>query len=219
MPTTKTITKREVAQSFDMRKKLLIIALVASSASDVERQPNRNRRQMVWSERVASLTAKQFRQRYRIDLEGFNQVLEKIRPAFPPMRANVPSQVPPELRLSMALRWMAGGSYLDIADLHGVAESTFFELLWETVEAIDKAYELPLLAQLERVEDGALEPLIEGFDRKSAGMIRGCFGAIDGLAVKIEKPDRADASSFYCRKGFYSVRAHALLTSPPWPAG
>ena len=201
------LIKKQVAGN-ELRKKLLVAAIAAASANYtvVGKQPNKARRQMVWQERVASLSAKEFERRYRMDLEGFNQVLEKIRPAFGPMCENVPTQVPPELKLSMALRWMAGGSYLDIADLHGVDESTFYKHLWPTIEAIDAAYELPLLAMLDNVEAGSLGPLIDAFDEKSAGMIRGCFGALDGIAVKIEKPDTADAASYYCRKGFYSVR-------------
>lgn len=210
----KTI-KKHIVES-DRKKRLLITAMATTSQHVIveDRQPNRSRHQMVWAERVASLTHKEFRQRYRMDLGGFNEVLEKIRPAFPPMRSNVPSQVPPELKLSMALRWMAGGSYLDIADLHGVAVQTFYACLWETIEAIDAAYELPLMRYLDQVEQGALEHLIEGFDRKSSGLIRGCFGAIDGLAVKIEKPDTADAGSYYCRKGFYSVRFYPSRDQP-----
>ena len=215
MPTK--LIKKQIAGN-ELRKKLLVAAIAAASANYtvVDKQPNRNRRQMKWNERVASLTAKEFEQRYRLDLEGFNQVLERIRPFLGPSHAHAPSQVPPELKLSMALRWMAGGSYLDIADLHGVEVSTFYKHLWTTIEAIDAAYELPLIAMLDNVEEGALGPLIDGFDEKSAGMIRGCFGAVDGLAVKIEKPQTADASAYYCRKGFYSVRhiPHRLPAKP-----
>ena len=199
---------KKQASGYEMRHKLLLMALAASSAdcTPINKQPNKARRQMVWEERVASLTPKEFERRYRMDLEGFNSVLEKIKPAFGPMRPNVPSQVAPELKLSMALRWVAGGSYLDIADLHGVEVSTFYQHLWTTLEAIDVAYELPLLSMLENVDEGALSPLIDGFDQKSGGIIRGCFGAVDGLAVKIAKPDSPDAASYYCRKGFHSVR-------------
>jgi hypothetical protein len=204
------LIKKQVAGN-ELRKKLLIGIIAAASANHaIDKRPNRARHQMVWEERVASLSDSEFEQRYRLDLEGFNQVLEKIRPALGRVHENVPTQVAPELKLSMALRWMAGGSYLDIADLHGVEVSTFYKHLWTTIEAIDAAYELPLLAMLDNIEQGSLAPLIDGFDEKSAGVIRGCFGAVDGLAVKIEKPDTVDASSYYCRKGFYSVRTTSL---------
>jgi hypothetical protein len=112
---SKTI-KKHIAHN-ELRKQLLMASII-SSDSTADREKNRERQRMDWGERVDSLSESQFRQRYRMDQVGFDDVLEKIRPAFPPMCANVPSQVPPELKLSMALRWMAGGSYLDIADLH-----------------------------------------------------------------------------------------------------
>jgi len=166
---------------------------------------------MVWAERVASLTPFEFRRRYHITLEGFNEILRDIENAMPRVPANMPKAVPNELKLSMALRWMAGGSYLDIADMHGVSDKTFYQHVWQVIEAVHKSYDLKLLELLkpENVRNGSLEKLAEGFDRKSPnGVMSGCIGALDGLAVKLEKralKDEGDKGKFYCRKGFYSL--------------
>ena len=87
---------------------------------------------MVWTERVASLTKAQFIARYRLDLDGFNYLLERINHDHKLVRAraNVKDQIAPELLLSMFLRWCAGGSYLDIVDLHGVAECHLCRRRW-----------------------------------------------------------------------------------------
>ena len=37
----------------------------------------------------------------------------------------------------MALRYLAGGSALDIMYLHGVGRSTFYACLWPTLRALD----------------------------------------------------------------------------------
>jgi hypothetical protein len=202
-PATQLIAKKKKTK---LQNNLLIAAIVASNCSSYTiegRLANRKRKQMVWAERVDSLTSAEFTRRYRIDLEGFNDILEKIRPA---LESGSCKSVPPELKLSMALRWVAGGSYLDVADLHGVNPSTFYgKCLWPTIHAIDEAYELPLLHYLEETKQTgsfeAFENLAEEFDKKSNGMVVGCIGALDGLAVKIEKPDVTDPSSYYCRKG------------------
>ena len=43
-----------------------------------------------------------------------------------------------ELRLSIALRYLAGGSYLDICFLHGVGISSFHAIVNNAVELLDK---------------------------------------------------------------------------------
>ena len=185
------------------RRKALVLgaACLTSSHYIVEGWvANRTRVRMVWAVRRDSLTELEFRQRYRLDKGGFAEVLQAIKPHLTPPRAQCPSQVEPELKLSMFLRWVAGGADLDIADMHGVARSTFYHHLWEVAEAIEEAYELPLLDAVDKM-DSRLEQFEEGFANMSHGVLRGCIGAIDGLAVKIEKPRTVDASAYYCRKG------------------
>jgi hypothetical protein len=47
--------------------------------------------------------------------------------------------VSPELKLSMTLRWLAGGSYLDIYQMHGVSYTQFNKSLWMTIDAMNDA--------------------------------------------------------------------------------
>ena len=44
-----------------------------------------------------------------------------------------------DLRLSIAMRYLAGGSYLDLMYLHGVGKSSVFHLLWDTLQRVDAA--------------------------------------------------------------------------------
>ena len=43
-----------------------------------------------------------------------------------------------ETRLAIALRMMAGASYIDVAVLFGVAKETVFHILWQVVDAINR---------------------------------------------------------------------------------
>ena len=48
---------------------------------------------------------------------------------------------------------------------------------------------------------------------KSKGVMRGCVGALDGIAIRINCPSRRDdikAASYFNRKGFYSVNCQAI---------
>lgn len=42
-----------------------------------------------------------------------------------------------EIRLAVALRVLAGGSYLDIGLLFGVAFQSVYQILWEVIDAIN----------------------------------------------------------------------------------
>ena len=59
------------------------------------------------------------------------------------LRSSYGGVVSPELRLSMTLRWLAGGSYVDIAIIHGVAISTFYKVAISSMSA-SYARDLPM---------------------------------------------------------------------------
>eukprot|EP01046_Picozoa_sp_COSAG06_P043882 COSAG06_NODE_5821_length_3257_cov_8.634386_1_plen_179_part_10 len=179
MVTASTLALRNTITRRRTRRRMAVVAAVASSRKHrVLRALPFQRTRMVWWDRVASLTAHEFVCRYRVDLEGFNSMLVKIRPFMPAMYRNVTNQVSNELKLSMCLRWLAGGSYLDLADMHGVSTATFFRHVKQVYTAINQAYELPLVGVLERWDVDAVEQLASGFDAKTHGVVPGCIGAI-----------------------------------------
>jgi len=100
---------------------------------------------MVWEDRVDSLTPAEFTRTYRVSLNAFRYVLERIRAAIKaPRKARYDTNgpVPAELLLSMTLRYLAGGSYLDIYQMHGVGRSTMFHAIPHVCHAICKAFPL-----------------------------------------------------------------------------
>ena len=199
---------------------------------------------MDWDTRLKSLTDKKFQRRYRIDKEGFDILLADIKQYLPRVRRG---GVCNELKLAMTLRWLAGGSYLDIAgaqaplpvrsqsvytrcvsqgihaDLHGVSEDTMYRHVWKIIRAIDRKFKLPLINQLNNVhlpssgtDRSDVETVAQGFDEKTHGVMSGCIGAVDGIAIKLDARTLADVDSkaaHWCRKGFYSLNYQVVADS------
>ena len=68
------------------------------------------------------------------------------------------SPVSAELRLSMAVRFFAGGQVKDICHMHGVHNSTFYKVVWQVVDFINfyfpLAYPINDPAVIERTARG-----------------------------------------------------------------
>jgi hypothetical protein len=117
--------------------------------------------------------------------------------------------VPPEIQLSIALRYLAGGSYIDICRVYLVSYGPFYQVTDLAIEAIFA--EMNRLVSLDLRDEDLLRRLSEGFRRKTNGIVRGCIGAIAGIRIQIRRPaEKICASKFYCRrKGFYSLDVQA----------
>jgi len=131
---------------------------------------------MVWEDRVASLTADEFKRTYRMSVATFNFVLERIRKritskAPKKARRDTHGPVPAELLLSMALRFLAGGSYLDIYQMHGVGKSTLYHAIPMVCHAI--ATEFPLSFPIDD-EDA----LVSSTVLVDTGLVATCFGVV-----------------------------------------
>ncbi len=133
-----------------------------------------------------------FKRMFRVDRATFDEVLERIEPHIKhrnQVKAINSSGAPIVLktRLAVTLRWLAGGSYLDLCFAWGVGTSTFYHrdgVLWPTLEAIDAAFEIGL-----PVDDPLkLEESARGFDQHSCGILKGCIIAIDGFGVSTQQP-------------------------------
>lgn len=72
--------------------------------------------------------------------------------------------------------------------------------------------------QFDLDDDAMLAEIEQGFAEKSAsgGFVRNCVGAIDGIAIRIQCPSKADCSNpaaHLNRKGFYSINCQAICDS------
>jgi hypothetical protein len=161
------------------------------------------RNTFVTDEFASALSDRFFRRLYRMARLVFNRLLTALE-SFD-YRNTRPSLV---AKLSMTLRYLAGGSYLDICVSHGVAVSSFIADCDELMRIIDKAFRIHFdPSDAERNEKNS-----SAFRRGSSPLF-GCVGADDGLSIQINEPRGSEIPnpSSYCnRKGFFAIVITAL---------
>ena len=91
-----------------------------------------------------------------------------------------------QIHLAAALRFFAGGSYLDIAISHGIGKTDVYRSVWSVVHAtnISTALQFRFLTTLEECKSMATD-----FTFRSEAFFDNCVGCIDGMLLWTEKPD------------------------------
>ena len=159
------------------------------------------RKRMSWPVRRDGLTAQQFWARYSLSKPSFATLSGLISPFLVGAR-----QIDANVQLSIALRRLKGAKSVDIEDIHGVAAATAHVCFDRVLHAIDRA--IPMAFDVE--DEGMLRALAAQFALKSDGVLNTIVGAVDGVHVKVRKGGGVGAM-YYCRKGFHSVNAQALV--------
>jgi DDE superfamily endonuclease len=168
------------------------------------RGPNYERRTFHFYSYVAGVTPRLFKRTYRMNRNDFEALctLLSVRD----------SRIPVSTRLSMTLRWLAGGSYLDISLSHHVATSSFYHVVDKTLMDLNEALKINF-----NFRDAAyLNKISAGFSRHGRSPLSGCVGALDGIAIKIQEPCRgsiANPSTYYNRKGFFELSVQSMCDS------
>ncbi|KAG7352898.1 hypothetical protein IV203_008946 [Nitzschia inconspicua] len=104
--------------------------------------------------------------------------------------------IEPALRLFCTIRWLAGGSYLDIAGLVGVSSSRLYQIIDKTIHAIATSSE-PALDNIrfpkttEECEAAAGEFL--AISRGSA--VSNCVSVHDGYLLRIQTPSAGEVGN------------------------
>eukprot|EP00808_Paulinella_micropora_P015752 g75347.t1 len=191
---------------------LLLLTSLAGISQKRSSAPAAKRQRMDWSTRVDSFTHRGFKRRYRLSKQQFDDILSLLRPELEVACAKTHSYavVPPELQLSMTLRFLAGGSYLDIVDLHGVAESTFYICIWRVILLINR--NIALGQSLKFPSESEFPCLAAGWQARSSvpDIFTGCILALDGIIFKIPCPQPHEVPNpraYYCRKGYFGINA------------
>ena len=89
------------------------------------------------------LTEKEFQQMFKLNSSRFDAVVRTLRENED--RVGAPAQfkgylgatITLDAQLAITLRWLAGGSYLDIRHFFGVGQTTFFEIVHRTIDSIN----------------------------------------------------------------------------------
>jgi hypothetical protein len=125
---------------------LLLLAAVLCVVDRGERAPDRMRRRLDMRAHIGGMPDAEFSRYYRVpSKDHFHKLVQLIRPAPAQERRARKSArkttggfVEYDLRVSMALRYLAGGSYLDIMYLHGVARGTTYKHIYGTLDTLNK---------------------------------------------------------------------------------
>jgi hypothetical protein len=119
-----------------------------------------------------------------------------------------------ELRLGMLLRLMAGASYLDLLMIYGVSQGAIYQSFQTVTRWINQTLKFTLVEALKTEDIHYLRELSNAFSVDSDGAYNGCFGSIDGLALKIKQPTLTDllrdAGAYFSRKGFFALNCQAI---------
>jgi hypothetical protein len=209
--TNSVISRTGISASQRRRSILLLLAVVGHCA--IRRAARRcviyNSLRLTFSFEAHSalLSDRRFKRMYRLSRHDFCGITDlvvanRIACGSPKVR------VPVESRLSMTLRYLACGSYLDIAISHCVSISTFYFVVDEMLVDLDESLSIKFpFRSAEWLERSSI-----GFSRDRSPL-RGCVGALDGIAIKIYEPSAADAanpSTYYNRKGFFALCVQAV---------
>eukprot|EP00170_Pyropia_yezoensis_P001832 contig_7776_g1836 len=168
-------------------------AVAAARQRRTSRSGTRSRQDMPLT--LATLADADFRLLLRMDRDTFWALFDLVRSSLETNEEmailSSGQPIPPECRLALALRVLAGASYLDCMLAFGAGRSTVFTLFKPLV---------PIRAI--------------GFSRGGRNQLRGCLSAIDGIAVKIQRPSVQAAPnpmSYYNRKSFLALNAQVVV--------
>lgn len=101
------------------------------------------------------------------------------------------SQISLRTRLACTLRWLAGGSYIDICFEFGVAPGSFFGegcVLWGTMDMLDKSFEIGFPFH----DEVKLRNIASGFAAYSHNKMVHCVLAIDGWVCRTRCPTASE---------------------------
>jgi hypothetical protein len=163
-----------------------------------QRQPAVEVQRANWAElRDGLLRRGLFQRFYRMDVESFELLLELLR-ADMEVSTELASRtsvgpILPEIRLHCLIRFLAGGSYLDICERVGISTASFYQIVWETCDTIMACEDLEVKFPVTQQE---LQEAALAFKAISAhGVIHRCIGCIDGWLAHILTPSKREVGN------------------------
>ena len=161
------------------------------------RNPSFFDQRVCWDQYCKKHTSKNtFNVRLRMSKQSFDKLLGYIRHDLivnEMMAEPRGGAIIPEICLFCTLRWLAGGSYLDICDIAGISKSSFYRVVWKTIKAIvhTKVLEIRFPSTSQEFEDA-----IRGFASISRNeAIRNCVGVVDGYLLRIKVPNAKEVGN------------------------
>ena len=177
--------------------------------------PHRPRKRQSVNWVFNQLGRKLFRRAYRMTIESFYILYNKIKPHLFQVlnytttgrQQNAPNgRIHPTVRLACALRMYAGGDAVDIALAYGISKTEVHNSVDNIIDSVNLTDSISICFPASHSEQ---QEIAEGFKKKSGADIACCCGAIDGLLIWIEKPTEAECARVKVgSKKFFCGRKH-----------
>ena len=124
-------------------------------------------------------------------------------------------EISTEIHLATALRYFAGGSYLDISISHGISKTDVYRSVWAVVYATNISTSLQFRFPTTSEE---CKSMAYDFTFRSKAGFNNCVGCINGMLLWMEKPFQkhcekvgVDSGKFYCgRKGKFGLNMQGV---------
>lgn len=157
-----------------------------------------------------------FRRAFRMDQRMFEVLVDIVRDDITKDeemgKRSGRTTLPPDIKVAVFLRMMAGGSYLDMPTSYRIGTSSAHAIFNSVLEAVNRRIQLPGLPK----SRAALKIMSDEFktSRVPHSPLSGCVGALDGIAIKIKKPaDTLRPKEYFCRKHFFALPVQALVNA------
>ena len=149
-----------------------------------------------------------------MSLDAFNRLLDLLREDLMTMTAmkhggyHDADAVEPELIMAISIRWLAGGSYVDIRHVYGCSVASVFRFRDMFLDAVLNCNALDNV--FPNTDEHLKSTTLKFADKSSERIMIGCVGAIDGLFVKVFRPSMKDCG--YNPQAYFSghYMAHGL---------
>ena len=130
----------------------------------------------------------------RMDLESFDKLVSILSDTLKRDTKQGDRRggaINPTLCLFATIRWLAGGSYLDIAALLGVSVQCFYSIVWRTIKAIIESKHPDLdNIKFPKTHDECAVAAADFKESSYHGAIKNCVSVIDGYLHSITTPQQ-----------------------------
>lgn len=168
-----------------------------------------------WDRHVTKLLhVKLFIKTYRMSYASFLKLVSILEPHLHFVKGNsrVNNHVFPEMMVALTLRYLAGGSILDLINVYGLNRAWAYRVRDKVIGAILTCKELQIRFPIEDTEEDHAErnKIRIGFMSKSdQSIFHQCHGALDGMLQPCKCPSKKDSngnqdgywSGHYCTYG------------------
>jgi hypothetical protein len=101
----------------------------------------------------------------------------------------------PELCLYCTIRWLAGGSYTDILFYCGISKTSFYWIVWRTIDSLCRCQDSSLKVAFPKTQKECISAAAGFHSISTNGCISNCVAAVDGYLLSIKTPTRKEAKN------------------------